>query len=202
MGKDNFKKEVAGILNNPKFLNIVSIALVIAFVLLAISFLSNNRKKEVKETDGTNISEQGNEDKSNVPKEILDYEEQQKKNLKDILSKMHGVGEVEVMMYFETGEIKVPAMNENKQVSETEESDKDGGKRLNTQKNDGSEVVMSGNGSENEPFILKTYKPQITGIVIVAEGAESSKIKYDIQTAVASLYGISLDKVNVYSMKS
>ncbi|AYE35642.1 stage III sporulation protein AG [Clostridium septicum] len=202
MGKDNFKKELTSILSNPKFLNIVSIALVIAFVLLAISFLSTNRKKEAKATDGPSISEANNKDTSNTPKEILDYEEVQKKELKEILTKMDGVGVVDVMMYFESSEVKVPAINENTQVSKTEESDKDGGKRVNTQKNDGSQVVMSGNGSENEPFILKTYKPKITGIVIVAEGADNSKIKYDIQTAISSLYGISLDKVNVYPMKN
>ena len=50
--------------------------------------------------------------------------------------------------------------------------------------------------------ILQTNKPEISGVVIVAEGASSSKVKYDIQVAVSSLYGISIDKVNVYPMKN
>lgn len=61
---------------------------------------------------------------------------------------------------------------------------------------------MAVEGSKNEPYILQTNKPEISGVVIVAEGASSSKVKYDIQVAVSSLYGISIDKVNVYPMKN
>ena len=39
-------------------------------------------------------------------------------------------------------------------------------------------------------------------MVIVAEGAENSKTKYEIEQAVSKLYNLSLDKVNVYSMKN
>jgi stage III sporulation protein AG len=52
----------------------------------------------------------------------------------------------------------------------------------------------------NEPFILTTYKPKITGVIILAEGATNSKTKYEIEQAVSKLYNLSLDKVNVYSM--
>ena len=60
---------------------------------------------------------------------------------------------------------------------------------------------MAGDGSSSEPYILQVNKPEISGVVIVAEGATSSKVKYDIQVAVSSLYDISIDKVNVYPMK-
>lgn len=202
MGKDNFKNEFTKIINDKKFLNIVTIALVLAFVLLAVSFLTTGRKKSTSPTNGgvespiANASEDGAKSK-----EILSYEETQRKELVSILNKMDGVGEVEVMMHFASGEVKVPAIDQNTQVSVTEEADRDGGKRVQEQQTDGSKIVMSGNGSENEPFILQTYKPQITGIVIVAEGAESEKVKYDVQTAISSLYGLSLDKVNVYPMQ-
>ncbi len=61
---------------------------------------------------------------------------------------------------------------------------------------------MQNDSNTSEPFITKTYKPQITGIIIVAEGAKSNKITYDIQKAVSSFYNLSLDKVNVYPMGS
>ena len=84
----------------------------------------------------------------------------------------------------------------------TEETDTQGGKRVNNQNNDNSKVVMTQNDGKNEPFILTTYKPKIIGMVIVAEGAENSKTKYEIEQAVSKLYNLSLDKVNVYSMKN
>ena len=50
MGKGDWKKELANVINDKKFLNAVCIALVLAFVLLAISFLTTGRKKEAKPT--------------------------------------------------------------------------------------------------------------------------------------------------------
>lgn len=200
MRKNDLKKEMASMLNNRKFLNAITIALVLAFVLLAISSLSSGKKKNYKPASGIPILEES-EGENEKTSEVLNYEKAQKEELKNILVKMDGVGQVEVMMYFESSEVKVPAVDSNTQTSVTEEMDREGGKRVNNQQTDGSKVVMSGNGSENEPLILQTYKPKITGIVIVAEGAESSKVRYDVQTAISSLYGIPLDKVNVYPMK-
>jgi stage III sporulation protein AG len=114
---------------------------------------------------------------------------------------MNGVGDVEVMLSFEHGEQKVPAYDKNTQKSTTEETDNEGGKRVNNQDTDGSKVVMKSYDGNNEPFVLTTYKPKISGIIIIAEGAENSKTKYEIEQAVSKLYNLSLDKVNVYSMK-
>lgn len=200
MGNKDFKKELTKIVNDKKFLNVVCIALILAFLLLAISFLNTTRKKNnksvsVNSEETTNIS--SNED-NNV---IQNYEEQQKSELKNLLKKIQGVGEVEVMIYFKSGEIKVPATEDTTTQSFTEESDSQGGKRTNNQQTDGTKVVMAGDGSSSEPYILQVNKPEISGVVIVAEGATSSKVKYDIQVAVSSLYDISIDKVNVYPMK-
>ena len=73
----------------------------------------------------------------------------------------------------------------------TEEKDTEGGTRVSNQTNDGTTVVMTNEGGDNEPFIVETYKPKIEGIMILA----------DIQKAVSSLYGLSAEKVNVYPMK-
>ena len=44
MGNKDFKKELTKIINDKKFLNVVCIAFVLAFLLLAISFLTTTRK--------------------------------------------------------------------------------------------------------------------------------------------------------------
>ena len=134
-------------------------------------------------------------------KELLSYEEDQKKQLEDILSKMSGVGQVVVTIHFESGETQVPATNSSTQTSETQEEDTNGGTRLTKQETEGTTVVMKSDSNSSEPFITKTYKPAVTGVLIVAEGAKSSEIKYNIQKAVSKLYDISLDQVNVYPMK-
>jgi len=199
MGNKDVKKELTNLLNDKKFLNVVYIALVIAFVLIAISFITTSRKKETTNTSSLNTLESEN---FTLKEEVTNYEEKEQKELQLLLSKMENVGEVDVKIYFKSGEIKVPATEGTTQESITQESDSSGGTRTNNQLTDGSTIVMAGDNGNSEPYILQVNKPEITGVIVIAEGANSSKVKYDIQVAISSLYGISIDKVNVYPMKN
>ncbi|MDV4152167.1 stage III sporulation protein AG [Clostridium sp. AL.422] len=200
MGKGNLKSDFTKLINDKRFLNVVVIALILAFVLLAISFLTTTRKKEDTESLSVNVESNSNLDEE-VQKALDNYEENEKQTLKTLLNKIEDVGSVEVKINFKSGEVKIPATEETTRESITEETDSQGGTRATTQQDGGSKVVMAGDGSKNEPYILQVNKPEITGILIVAEGASSAKVKYDIQVAVSSLYGITIDKVNVYPMK-
>lgn len=207
MDKDKLNEEINKLMKNKKFVNCLLVLLVIIFLWLAVSnFIGddsslvkgNSENKPIGAKEVLGQEEEG----VTTSKELLDYETEQKEKLENILSKIDGVGEVVVDIYFESSEVKVPATNSNTQNSETKEEDNNGGTRLTKQETGRETVVMKSNSSPSEPFITKTYKPQITGVLIVAEGAKSSKITYDIQKAVSSLYNLSLDKVNVYPMVS
>lgn len=201
MGKKDYKKEITNILNDKKFLNVVCIALILAFVLLAISFVSTSRKK-TNQSVSVNGTENNSDGGGEVSEILNGYEEKEMEDLKNLLGKMQDVGQVEVKIHFKSGEVKVPAREDSTQEAVTEETDNQGGKRISDQQTEGTKVVMSDNGISTEPYILQVNKPEISGVVVVATGATSNKVKYDIQVAVSNLYGISIDKVNVYPMKS
>ena len=203
--KNKINEEINKLMQNKKFVNCLIVLLVIIFLWLAVSnFIGDDAGLTKGNEKNTPIGakEVSAEEGVTTSKELLDYETEQKEMLEEILSKIDGVGEVVVNIYFESSEIKVPATNSNTQISETEEEDTNGGTRVTKQETEGATVVMQSDASTSEPFITKTYKPQITGVLIVAEGAKSTKITYDIQKAVSSLYNLSLDKVNVYPMGS
>jgi stage III sporulation protein AG len=208
MDKDKFTKDIKKILNQKQLRNPLAICLVLAFVLLAMNvLLPSNKSLTSNKLSGTTVEGKVNND--SVTKETVEtvqnneksYEEEQKIDLENILKKMNGVGDVEVMMSFDNGEKKIPAYDTNAQKSITEETDTVGGKRVSNQNTDSSKIVMTTNDGNNEPFILTTYKPKLNGVIILAEGAENSKTKYEIEQAVSKLYNLGLDKVNVYSMK-
>ncbi|AAK80046.1 stage III sporulation protein AG [Clostridium acetobutylicum] len=155
------------------------------------SITENNVKNTKAENDGT----------KNEVKPSKDYETNMEEKLKQTLEQIDGVGKVQVMIYFGSGEEQVPATNENKTKSVTDEADNSGGKRTTTQDSDGSTIVTSKDGDKESPFILKEYKPQITGVCVVAEGADNSVIKLNIVNAVVDLFQLTEDKVNVYPMK-
>ena len=201
MDKEKLNNELKKIVNNKTFFNVLAVLLVIAFLWLAYTAFftgSSNEKSSLTPKGAQEVTVE----EAEISKEILDYEAEQKQELQDILSKMEGVGKVDVKMHFESGEVKVPAYNSTTQTAETREEDSQGGTRSTIQETGGDTVVMYSDGSTNEPFIVQTYKPKITGIIIVAEGASNSKLRYDIQIAVSTLYNLSLDKVNVYPMEN
>ena len=203
--KNKINEEINNLMQNKKFVNCLIVLLVIIFLWLAVSnFIGDDAGLTKGNGDNAPIGAQevSSDDGVTTSKELLDYETEQKERLEEILSKIDGVGEVVVNIYFESSEVKVPATNSSTQTSETEEEDTNGGTRVTKQETEGATVVMQSDSSTSEPFITKTYKPQITGVLIVAEGAKSSKITYDIQKAVSSLYNLSLEKVNVYPMGS
>lgn len=198
----NFKKLIDYFKDEKKkknaFTNIVITGLIGILIVIVASFFNstegfsasdNNKKQETK-------SQSQSDSQS-----IENYESNVENKLKNTLEQMDGVGKVQIMMYFASGEEQVPAFNVNKSTSVINETDNSGGKRTTTQDSDGDTVVMSKDGDKESPLILKKYKPKVTGVCIVAEGAENDATKLSITNAVVDLFGISADKVDVYAMK-
>lgn len=198
----NFKEKMDSFLKEKSIVNLVILLLLVIMIYLVVSYFTgvNNITKSEK-TNLENTSKEQVEIKEEGDSEVLSYQEKQEKDLEKILSKIEGVGEVEVVINFQSSEVKVPAVDNSSQKSTTEETDSEGGTRVNSQETDGDKIVMSNNSSGSEPVILKTEKPEVLGVMVVAEGAEDSKIKYEITKAISSLYNISVDKVNVLAMK-
>lgn len=195
-GNDN--KNSNGKKSDKMMANLVLLILVAVVIVLASSFFKSQGSitTAIDETQGDKIS---NEDNF-LP--LTDYESKLEMKLKSTLEGIQGVGKVDLMIYFESGEEVVPAININDSKSDTVENDNGGGKRNITQENSGRTVVMSNNGNENQPLIVKTYKPTITGVCVVAEGSNEKVTELRIRQAVINLFNLPEKKVNVYPMNN
>ena len=180
---------------------IILLLLVIMFYLVVSYFTGVNNITKSEKTNLEKVSKEDMNSNSQKDSEVLSYQEKQEKDLERILGKINGVGSVDVVINFQSSEVKVPAVDNSSQKSTTEETDSEGGTRVNSQETDGDKIVMSNSSNGSEPVRLKTEKPEVLGVMVVAEGAEDSKIKYEITKAISSLYNISVDKVNVLAMK-
>lgn len=129
------------------------------------------------------------------------YDEILEGKIKGILSQIDGVGKVEIALTYQSGEEIVPAKDTSQNESNTKEQDIEGGVRSTIQMDTDSKVII-GNQSEISPVILKVIPPQVKGVIVVAEGANSDIIKIDISKAVSTLLGISLSKVEVFPMNN
>ncbi|ACA54095.1 stage III sporulation protein AG [Clostridium botulinum] len=182
--------------NNKKNMNILIVVLVGVLFLIAGSTF---KKDSVMSKNENPKNKQTQEEKIEVKND--DYEKETQNKLKATLEKIDGVGKVEVMITFESGEEKVPAVNINNSTNKSVEKDTEGGTRNTTQENEGSSVVVTNDGDKTQPLIVKEYKPKITGVCIVAEGAENNITKLRISKAVVDLFSLAENKVNVYPMK-
>lgn len=158
----------------------------------------NSKPQNSNNIEENTLTTVSNEDQEEV---IAKEEAEIERKLKDTLENIEGVGKVKVMVYFKGGEEQIPAININDSTSLTEEKDTDGGTRKITQKNDGRTIVMMNTENGTKPFVVKKYKPEVTGVCVVAEGAENNLIKLQIHKAVINLFGLKESQVNVYSMK-
>ena len=196
------KEKIANLFKQKNITNLIILLLLVIMFCLVVSYFTgvNNITKSEK-TNLEKVSKEDMNSNSQKDSEVLSYQEKQEKDLERILGKINGVGSVDVVINFQSSEVKVPAVDNSSQKSTTEETDSEGGTRVNSQETDGDKIVMSNSSNGSEPVILKTEKPEVLGGMVVAEGAEDSKIKYEITKAISSLYNISVDKVNVLAMK-
>ncbi|EOU2013727.1 stage III sporulation protein AG [Clostridium perfringens] len=196
------KEKIANLFKQKNITNLIILLLLVIIFYLVVSYFTgvNNITKSEK-TNLEKVSKEDMNSNSQKDSEVLSYQEKQEKDLERILGKINGVGSVDVVINFQSSEVKVPAVDNSSQKSTTEETDSEGGTRVNSQETDGDKIVMSNSSNGSEPVILKTEKPEVLGVMVVAEGAEDSKIKYEITKAISSLYNISVDKVNVLAMK-
>lgn len=185
--------------------NLLILLLAGVLIVLTVSFFKTSNAIGTLSTGGGDNKGDNkttkNEQQTSMDRSSQDYETAIQQKLKETLEKIDGVGKVEVMVSFESGEEQVPAVNINDSTSNTEEKDNEGGTRNTTQKNNGSTVVVTNEGDKSKPLIVKTYKPKVSGVCVVAEGAEDKITGLRITKAVVDLFNIPQNKVNVYPMK-
>lgn len=181
-----------------KFTYMIILIIIAGVMILVVSYFNDSTPTFLNLSNDTTFQENKREENLSTS---TTYEDKVKNELKNILSKVKGVGEVDVIIHFEGGEERIPALDSEKSNTVTEERDSNGGNRVNNNNKDGTKVVMSSQGSSTEPLILKTYNPKIIGILIVAEGADDTRLSYELTKIVSSLYDISESKVSVIPMK-
>ena len=104
--------------------------------------------------------------------------------LKNILSKICGIEDVEVLINYSESSESVAMYNENSKSSTTEETDKSGTTRKVEETDSQKEVVYQEENGKKTPIVQKTIEPKIEGAIITAKGASDINVKTNIIQAV------------------
>lgn len=125
------------------------------------------------------------------------YEQQLELRLKELLSHVEGVGEVEVMIVLKSSEEKVWRTDRNSSLSSTKETDSNGGTRDVRNQEISEDTILTGSGGGEGPLLEKELKPEIGGVVVSATGGGSPVIQAEISAAVEALFDVPSHKIKV-----
>jgi stage III sporulation protein AG len=189
---DKFKNIIAGDKNNKDsrlLKNLLYLGL-LGMILIFAGNLFNAKENSETETELSVPSSENIEENS--------YETKLGKDLEEIVSSIKGVGKSKVQIMFKEGiefEYEYDIDNNNKI---TNENDQNGGERRIEEDKIQRDLVIIKDSSGNEKAVIKKERlPDVTGILIVAEGSENSEIKYKIYKSISELLDLPLYKINV-----
>jgi len=118
--------------------------------------------------------------------------------LENILSQIAGVGQVAVNLTLESSTEYQYAFNKKVDKTQVTERAQDGSTRTTDEIREDAQVVMQNiTQGKEEPVIVKEVRPQVVGVIVVAEGAGNLLIKEKISSAVQTLLNIPAHRVTV-----
>ena len=180
----NALKKLHG-LNAKKKTQYLAVLLVVA-IILAIYFSSLDTGGAKKTDDKA---------EAGAPAGAISSDTEMEDRLKRVLSKVDGVGDVDVIINYESTAERVPAFSEDRQVSKSDSQDTSS--ETTSEKSD--IATVQGNGA-SEALIVKENPPEVRGVIVVAQGAEDISVRMNLLNAVTTLLNVSADKVEILKM--
>lgn len=136
--------------------------------------------------------------------ELMATARELEEQLQGILEKIAGAGKVAVRVSLKASPLKEYATNTRVSKHSVEERDQNGGTRLTTDSSEDAQLVMARNGqmsSGEVPVTVRESRPEVQGVIVVAQGANSSLVRSRITRAVETLWGLAPHQVQVLPME-
>lgn len=181
MEEKKSKKQFGDLKFFQKFKSVKHIEIVIAIILCAIvlliyfsTFKSSSTSQSFESTSTT------------------EYAAMLESKLEQIIERIDGVGSVSVMITLSSGPEYVYATNDEQQTNKNE-----GNGSLTTSTTITKQPIIV----SNDIVIVKEIMPTVGGIVVVAGGAENTKVKLEIIKAIQALVDVPQANIEVLAGK-
>ncbi len=181
-----------------KIENLVFFVVILIITVVAINLIWNG-KKNTKQQSLNDNSKKLATSENNTNTEITNSNNLEEK-LKNILSKIQGVGNVEVCLNYSESSETVAMYNESSKVSTTEETDTSGGNRKIQETDTQKDIIYQEENGKKTPITQKTIQPKIEGAIITATGVNNATTKNNIIQAVEAVTGLATHKIQVFEM--
>lgn len=119
------------------------------------------------------------------------------RRMAELLSKVEGAGQVDVMLTYRRTEEKTVARDEVREETVTAE----GGKTAEALRVESKAVLTEDRSGNTLPLILSAASPEVEGVVIVAEGGGDPTVCGALNQAAQALLDVPAHKIAVLKMK-
>lgn len=129
--------------------------------------------------------------------ELTRLERRYARDLEEKLSLIRGAGEVRVLLTLEAGPTIDVVKNTTIDQSTTTERAADDSTRQTQSSQTRSDHVFSRDGSSERPVIARTSRPEIAGVLIVAEGAHDTRVRAQLMDAAMVALRLPANRIEV-----
>lgn len=175
----------------------------ICFMLLS-TWWPGEKSKAVYETrEGekavTSLSSAKDENSEQIRTGIDLEENRIEQQVKSILQNIAGIGEVDVCISLATSSCYEYATNLKNDERKITEKDNQGGVRTTSEVTKDEEIVLlQGNsGVRGGPLVVQEIKPEINGVLVVAEGAFDARVREELIETIQTVLNVPPYKIKV-----
>lgn len=138
--------------------NLVAFVIILIITIIAINTIWKKEGKSESNKNTNSISKQLANNTQTVSENVNTSDNDIEEKLRNILSKIQGVGDVDVLItYSKTSQI-VPLYNEDLTESTTEETDKEGGTRKINENSTKKDIIYQEDNGEKTPITREYSK--------------------------------------------
>lgn len=171
--------------------NLIAFLIILVITLIIINkILSEDESKNTLNENNAELVTKSNV----VATEVSIENENLKVELENILSKISGVGKVEVLLTYSETSSMSPLYNESTSSSVSTSSD-----GTTTETTSESKEIFT--DSSDEAVIEKYKMPKLEGAIVIAQGAGDITVKSNIVSAVEATTGLLNHKIQVFEMQ-
>ncbi|MCM1246149.1 MAG: hypothetical protein NC293_10965 [Roseburia sp.] len=158
----------------------ITIMILCGVLLLLISCSGLFEKEEVGEEERATVQ------KENEPGDDLQiYKNTMEEQVRSILEKVDGVGEVDVMITLRASKEKVTLKDNTVEEKRREEET----------------VLIQDENDNTSPYVIREVEPQIEGILIVCDGGNRAAVQREIIDGISALFSVESHKIKVMKSK-
>ncbi|WP_240468647.1 stage III sporulation protein AG [Gracilibacillus sp. YIM 98692] len=188
-----------------KFQYMALIGLVGVFILLVSNLFGVNQTESTLPDSSLSVEDDREEEEEawkqnetkNVTDKIKEIEDSYEKDLIPLLENIVGVSNVEIMINLEatTEQVYQKDLVIGSQI--TNETDQNGGTRKIDDETREQSVVIIRQGEQEVPLLVQTKKPDVRGVLVVAEGADNLEVKKWIMDSVSKVLDVGAHRISV-----